>query len=200
MAEVLLLAPLRRRGAALAVGLALGALAPSAPSRSAANWAIDPSRTRIAFTVDAVAYPTTHGEFHKFRGDIAVDIEHPSRSRVSFHVEAASVDVGSASFSDYVRSVAFLDAPRFPSIDFASTAVQKLDERHVRVTGDLTLLGVTRPLSVDVDVERRAEGAHTRLEFTAKATIDRLAFGMNSGFPVISRDVDLEISSEAKET
>jgi polyisoprenoid-binding protein YceI len=77
--------------------------------------------------------------------------------------------------------------------------VEKLDDRHVRVTGDLTLLGVTRPLDVDVEVERRAGGSHARLGFVAKATIDRLAFGMNSGYPVISRNVDLVISSEAGE-
>ncbi len=190
---------LGRRVAALAVGLALGAVAPGTASRSASNWAIDPARTHIAFAVDAVAYPRTHGEFHKFDGSIAVDLEHPARSRVSFHVQAQSVDVGSAAFSDYIRSEVLLDAPRFPTIDFASTAVEKLDEHHVHVTGDLTLLGVTRPLGVDVEVERRVEGSHTRLGFTAKARIDRLEFGMNSGYPVISRDVDLVISSEAIE-
>jgi polyisoprenoid-binding protein YceI len=187
------------RGAALAIGLALGALALSTPSRSASNWAIDPARTHTTFDIDAVAYPRTHGEFRKFAGTIAVDLEHPARSRVSFHVEAQSVDVGSASFNDYVRSAVLLDAPRFPTIDFASTSVEKLDERRVRVTGDLTLLGVTRPLGVDVEVERRGEGTHARLGFTARARIDRLEFGMNSGFPVISRDVDLVISSEASE-
>lgn len=199
MTEVSRYASIKRRGAALAVGLALGAGAPSTESRSASNWAIDPARTHIAFAVDAVAYPRTHGEFHKFEGTIAVDLDHPMRSCVSFHVAAQSVDVGSPSFNDYIRSEALLDAPHFPTIDFASTSVEKLDEHRVRVNGDLTLLGVTRPLGVDVEVERRTDGSHARLGFTATAKIDRLAFGMNSGFPVISRDVDLVISSEAIE-
>jgi polyisoprenoid-binding protein YceI len=64
----------------------------------------------------------------------------------------------------------------------------------VALTGDLTLLGVTQPLEVDVAVKRLADG---RFAFVAHARIDRLAFGMNSGFPVISRDVDLTVSSEA---
>ncbi|MGD0640782.1 MAG: YceI family protein [Roseiarcus sp.] len=186
-----------RRGAALVAGLALGALAASTPARPAATWSIDPARTHIAFSVDAVGYPRTQGEFRRFEGSIAVDLDHPARSHVSFRVDAGSVDVGSSSFSDYVRSVAFLDAPRFPTIDFSSTSVEKLDNRHVRVIGDMTLLGVTLPVVVDVAVERRAEGSHARLGFVAKATIDRLAFGMNSGYPVISRDVELVISSEA---
>jgi polyisoprenoid-binding protein YceI len=77
---------------------------------------------------------------------------------------------------------------------------RKIDERTVRVTGNLTLLGVTRLLDVEVDVEGRGEGSRKRLGFTAKARIDRLSFGMTSGYPVISREVDLVISSEAYES
>ena len=66
------------------------------------------------------------------------------------------------------------------------------------MTGDLTLLGVTKPLTVDVDVER-PDGRKGPLEFLAKTQINRLEFGMNSGFPLVSRDVDLTIRSEAAE-
>ena len=107
------------------------------------------------------------------------------------------MDVGSASFDDYLRSDAFLNSTRFPSIDFVSSSVAKVDDHTVRVIGELTLLGVTRPLSVDVAVER--EGGGGRLAFLAKTNIDRLAFGMNSGFPLVSRDVELVISSAAVE-
>jgi polyisoprenoid-binding protein YceI len=114
-------------------------------------------------------------------------------------VQSQSVDVGSPSFDDYLRSVAFLDSTRFPSIDFVSNSVAKVDDHTVRVTGELTLLGVTRPLSVDVAVEREGSGRAQRLAFLAKTSIDRLAFGMNSGFPLVSRDVELVISSAAIE-
>ncbi|WP_158817606.1 YceI family protein [Methylocapsa sp. S129] len=183
------------------VALALTALtigqAGDAAARS--NWAIDPARTRISFSIDAVGYPKTEGEFHQFDGRISVDFDHPGQSRVSFHVEAQSIDVGSASFSDYLRSAAFLNAARFKEIVFTSTAVEKIDEHEIRVTGDLTMLGVTMPLTVDVAVSRQTGQSRARLGFTAHAKIDRLAFGMNSGFPVISRDVDLLVASEAIE-
>jgi polyisoprenoid-binding protein YceI len=185
------------RAAALAFGLTLAALGSEGAARAASNWAIDPTRTHIAFDVDAVAYPRTHGEFRQFAGTIVVDLDHPARSRVSFRVQSGSVDVGSSSFNDYLRSQALLDASRFPTIEFASTSVEKLDDHRVRVTGELTLLGVTHPLGVEVEVERKPDGSRARLGFTAKAKIDRLDFGMNSGFPVISRDVDLVITSEA---
>jgi polyisoprenoid-binding protein YceI len=182
--------------ATLTVGLFAGALAPAAAS---ANWRIDPARTHIAFAIDAVGYPCTHGQFRQFSGRISVDLDHPDRSSVTFHVQSQSVDVGSQPFDDYLRSAAFLDAAKFPSIDFVSKSVEKVDDRTVRVTGDLTLLGVTRPLSVDVAVQRETADGGGRFVFLAKTSIDRLAFGMNSGFPLVSREVELAISSEAAE-
>ena len=180
--------------------LTLGVLAQAhVPALAAANWRIDPSRTHIAFAIDAVGYPRTHGQFLQFQGRISVDLDHPDKSSVAFHVQSQSVDVGSPSFDDYLRSVAFLDVARFPSIDFVSSSVAKVDDHTVRVTGELTLLGVTRPLSVDVAVQRDTSGGSARLAFSAKASIDRLAFGMNSGFPLVSREVELVISSEAVE-
>ena len=180
--------------------LALCVLAETpSPAVASANWRIDPSRTHIAFAIDAVGYPRTQGQFRQFQGRISVDLDHPDKSSVAFHVQSQSVDVGSSPFDDYLRSVAFLDAARFPSIDFVSSSVEKVDDHTVRVTGELTLLGVTRPLSVDVAVQREMSGGSARLAFSAKTSIDRLAFGMNSGFPLVSREVDLVISSEAAE-
>ena len=191
----------RSRRCAAAAPLALAFLTAATPIYAAqsSNWAIDPARTHISFSIDAIGYPRTEGEFRRFDGHIRVDFEHPAQSRVSFQVEAGSVDVGSASFSDYLRSEAFLNAMRFKEIAFVSTGVEKIDEHSIRVTGDLTMLGVTQPLTVDVEVERPAGQSHGRLGFTAHAKIDRLGFGMNSGFPIISRDVDLVVASEAVE-
>ena len=179
--------------------LALVGIGPPSFAATRSNWEIDPARTHISFSIDAIGYPRTQGEFRHFDGRVSVDFDHPAQSRVSFRVETQSVDVGSASFSDFLRGQAFLNADRFKEIAFTSTAVEKIDERQIRVTGDLTMLGMTRPLTVDVEVSRQAGQSHARLGFTARAKIDRLAFGMNSGFPIISRDVDLTVASEAIE-
>jgi polyisoprenoid-binding protein YceI len=189
-----------RRARILCAIVALSVLGQTrAPAFAAANWRIDPARTHIAFAIDAIGYPRTRGQFRQFAGRISVDLDHPDRSSVAFHVQSQSVDVGSPSFDDYMRSVAFLDTAHFPSIDFVSKSVEKVGDHTVRVTGDLTLLGVTRPLSVDVEVQREASGGGERLDFLAKTSIDRLAFGMTSGFPLVSREVELVISSEAVE-
>ncbi len=188
------------RARSLCAILALAAVwhAP-APAVAAANWKIDPARTEIAFAIDSVGYPRTEGHVRRFEGRISVDFDRPEKSSVAFHVQSGSVDVGSASFSDYLRSSAFLDADRYPSIDFVSTSVQRVSDHMVRVSGDLTMLGVTKPLSVDVVVTRDAGGGRARLDFQAETRIDRLEFGMNSGFPLVSREVQLVISSAANE-
>ena len=188
-----------RRPAAAALLVAALAFGRSGDASARSNWAIDPARTRISFSIDAIGYPRTEGEFRRFEGHISVDFDHPAQSRVSFHVEAQSIDVGSASFGDYLRSEAFLNAARFKEIVFTSTGVEKIDEHEIRVTGDLTMLGVTQPLTVDVEVSRPAGQSHARLGFTAHAKINRLQFGMNVGFPIISRDVDLQVASEVVE-
>ncbi len=182
----------RRRIAGALFALTLSSF--SSSSGAASRWNLDPDRTHISFAIDAVGYPRTKGLFHKFDGRIDIDFEHPEHSKVTIRVRSESVDVGSASFSDYLRSVAFFDTTRFPTIDFVSNEVHKLDDHTVRVAGDLTLLGVTRPLSIDVTVRRGSDG---RLGFDAETHIDRLAFGMNSGYPLVSRDVQMQVSTEA---
>lgn len=178
---------------------ALAALQTTTFAFAADNWRIDPARTTIGFAIDAVGFPRTEGRFHRFEGRILVDFDHPGRSSVVFHVQSQSVDVGSPSFSDYVRSPAFLDSAKRPSIDFVSTSVERINDHAVRVSGELTLRGVTKPIAVDVAVERLDSGGRRRLEFHAETRIDRLAFGMSSGYPLVSREVDLEITSAAEE-
>ncbi len=178
--------------------VALAASQAPAPAFAGGDWRIDPARTTIGFAIDAVGFPRTEGQFHRFEGRISVDFDHPNRSSVVFHVQSQSVDVGSKSFSDYVRSAAFLDSAEHPSIDFVSRSVERISDHAVRVSGDLTLIGVTKPIAVDVAVERGEAGGRQRLTFRAETKIDRLAFGMNSGFPLVSREVDLKISSEAE--
>ena len=158
---------------------------------------IDPSRTHIQFHVAAIGWPLTKGSFSSFSGKIVVDLKRPEASSVVFRVAARSIDVGSPSFDDYLRGDAFFDVARYPDITFVSNRVEKLDAHNARVSGDLTLRGVTRPFTVDVALEGAGDGA-SRLRFRATGTVHRLEFGMNAGFPAISNDVDLIISTEAE--
>jgi polyisoprenoid-binding protein YceI len=179
--------------ALLALALVAGAVAAQARS----SWKIDPSQTHVRFWVDAIGWPRTIGEFKSFEGRIDIDFARPSRSRVDFRVAAKSVDANSASLNDYLRSEVFLNAANFPGMRFISTSVEKRDEQHARVTGDLTLLGVTRPISLDVEVARKLAGTNQRVGFKATGVINRLDFGMNSGYPLISDAIHLTVTTEA---
>lgn len=177
------------------LGLTLIAATVAAEARS--SWKIVPSQTHVRFWVDAIGWPRTAGEFKSFDGRIDIDFDRPSRSRVDFKVAAKSVDANSASLNDYLRSEVFLNVANFPGMRFISTSVEKRDEQHARVTGDLTMLGVTRPISLDVEVVRKLAGSNQRVGFKATGVINRLDFGMNSGYPLISDAIHLTITTEA---
>jgi polyisoprenoid-binding protein YceI len=177
------------------LGLVLIAATVAAQARS--SWQIDPSQTHVRFWVDAIGWPRTTGEFKSFEGRIDIDFDRPSRSRVDFRVAAKSVDVDSANMDGYLRSEVFFNVARFPDMRFVSTSVEKRDEHHAQVTGDLTMLGVTRPISLDVEVARRLAGTNQRVGFKATGVINHLDFGMNSGYPLISDAIHLTVTTEA---
>jgi polyisoprenoid-binding protein YceI len=177
------------------LGLALIAATVAAQARS--SWKIDPSQTHVRFWIDAIGWPRTAGEFKSFDGRIDIDFDRPSRSRVDFRVAAKSVDVNSATMDNYLRSEVFLNVANFPDMRFISTSVEKRDEHFARVTGDLTMLGVTRPISLDVEVAQKLAGTNQRVGFKATGIINRLDFGMNSGYPLISDAIHLTVTTEA---
>jgi polyisoprenoid-binding protein YceI len=154
---------------------------------------IDPAKTRITFDIDAVGWPTTRGVFKSFDGRITVDLEQPEKSAVTFKVNAASVDAGSAGITSYIRSESMLNVAKYPQISFTSTKVVRTGERSVRVTGEMSFFGTTLPASFDVDVEKSAKGKE--MAFVAKGTIKRGDYGFISGQPLISDDVRVTVAT-----
>lgn len=189
-----------RRVAAVAVMAALlGApfLTSAKPGHAATSrWTLVPTRTAVTFSVDAIGWPKTEGRFRDFSGDIEIDLDHPSASRIRFSVRTASLDVGSSMLTGYIRSSSFLDTDRHPEARFVSTSVEKVGENEVRMTGEFTLLGVTKPMVADVTVSPR-DGVKSRLEFVVRTQLHRSEYGMNAGQPIISDIVAIEVASEA---
>ena len=118
-------------------------------------WRIDETQTVIGFKIEAAGFPTTRGRFNHYTGRILIDFEHPAKSFASFTVDSASVDLGSPSFNDFVKSPVLLNADRFPTLSFTSTVVEKLDARTARVTGSLMMLRVWRRVDLDQRGPRR---------------------------------------------
>src|SRR5271163_4889131 len=149
------------------------------------SWRIDEAQTWIGFKIDAVGFPTTHGHFAHYSCQVLIDFDRPAKSYTTFTVESASVDVGSSSFNEFVKSAVLLDAERFPTMSFASTQVEKLDAHTARVIGNLTMLGVSKPLTLTVNVETDPSAKGRAVAFVAKGTIARSDFGMKFGIPLI---------------
>jgi polyisoprenoid-binding protein YceI len=163
----------------------------------AQGWRIDEAQTSIGFTIDAVGFPTTHGRFAHYRGRLLIDFDRPAKSYTTFTVDAASLDVGSASFNDFVKSAVLLNVERFPTMSFASTQVEKVDAHTARVTGNLTLLGVTKPITLTVDVATDPAAKGRTVAFVAKGRIQRSDFGMMFGIPLIDDALEITVKTRA---
>ena len=163
----------------------------------ARSWRIDEALTWIGFKIDAVGFPTTHGRFAHYRGQVHLDFDRPAKSFTAFTVESASVDVGSSAFNDFVKSAALLDVERFPTMNFTSTQVEKLDAHTARVTGNLTMLGVTKPIALTVNVESEPLDKAGSVAFVAKGTILRSDFGMKFGVPLIDDALEITVKTRA---
>jgi polyisoprenoid-binding protein YceI len=184
----------RAGGCAGATILLLTAFSPALSA--AETLRINPQKTRIIFEIDAVGWPTTKGAFKAFQGNINVDFKEPAKSAVSFVVQSGSVDAGSYSVTGFIKSESMLNTGAFPEMRFRSSSVEKLSESAVRVAGNMTFMGQTRPVSFQVDVDQR-QYAQKQLRFSARGTIKRSEFGFISGQPLIADDVRILVTTEA---
>lgn len=160
-------------------------------------WRIDEAHTSIGFKIDAVGFPTTLGHFNRYSGRILLDFAHPAKSFTSFTVESGSVDVGSPSFNDFVKSAALLNVEKFPTLSFASTQVEKLDPRTARVIGNLTMLGVSKPVALTVNVDTDPSAKGRIVAFVATGKISRSDFGMIFGIPLIDDALEITVKTRA---
>ena len=118
---------------------------------SASSWQIDPDHSSIQFKVRHLMVSNVKGVFHKVSGLIEIDDKEITRSRVSVTIETASVDTGVAKRDEDLRNAAFFDAARYPTMTFVTKKVVQSGPDGLKVTGDLTIHGVTREVTLDVD-------------------------------------------------
>ena len=177
--------------------LALLPFAGTGEATAAQGWRIDEAHTWIGFKIDAVGFPTTRGHFNHYSGKVLIDFDRPAKSFTSFTVDSTSIDLGSQAFTDFVKSSPLLSAEKYPTLSFISTQVEKLDSRTARVTGNLTMLGVTKPivLTVNVDTDPSAKGR--AVAFVATGTIARSEFGMTFGVPLIDDALEITVKTRA---
>ncbi len=149
------------------------------------------------------------GQFDKFDGSVYLDGENPANSHVELTIKADSIDTRNPDRDNHLRSNDFLAMKEYPEITFRSTQVEKLDDEHYRVTGDLTIRGVTKPVPVDFEFSGVVVDpwGNQRVGFEGAATINRKDWGvswnaaLDGGGVMVSDKVNLELEVEAiKET
>jgi len=113
------------------------------------NYTVDVAHTRIGVRARHAMVTTVRGAFTEFAGTAHLDVANPAGSSVELTIKTASIDTGTPDRDAHLRSADFLDVERYPELTFRSTSVEQIDEEVYQVTGDLTIKGLTRPVSID---------------------------------------------------
>jgi polyisoprenoid-binding protein YceI len=138
----------------------------------------------VSFAIRVMSVTTTRGSFNTLRGQLHIDEQTPANSWVEAEVDAASINTHNRLRDTHLRSNAFFAVKKYPTIAFRSTRVEHTGGNTYKVTGNLTLLGVTKPVTFDVDYSGWSVGLDTRAGLTARATINRDDFGLGRGMMV----------------
>jgi polyisoprenoid-binding protein YceI len=170
----------------------------------AGTYVLDPAHTRLGFAVRHMAVSKVRGGLNAFEGSLVIG-EDPLDSKVEVSIDATSVDTRDEARDNHLRSNDFFDVENHPRWSFASTGVRPTGDDQWEVDGDLTIRGVTRPVTLRTVFEGvvRDPYGNMRLGFTATTSIDRNDFGvafnavMEAGGLVVAKKVDIEIEAEA---
>ena len=170
----------------------------------AGTWTVDPAHSKAGFSVKHMGVSTVRGEFREFEGSLEIG-EDLSSATVRGSVRAASVDTSEAQRDEHLRSADFFDVEQFPELRFESSSIEQLDEDTFRITGDLTLHGVTLELELEAEVEGTGTGpdGSERIGLGVTGQLSRGDYGMKfnqalgSGNVMVSDKVKLALDIEA---
>lgn len=184
---------------ALSAGLA-GALALPAVAATS-DWTVDPAHSSAQFAVKHLAISTVRGAFTKVQGTVQFDDKDVSKSVVDVTIDAGSVDTREPNRDKDLRSDHFFDVDHFPTITFKSKKVEQVAPGKLKITGDLTIHGVTKEAVLDVDgpsAPIKDPWGNQRMGVNASTKINRKDFGVgaNYGAAMIGEDISITIDSE----
>jgi polyisoprenoid-binding protein YceI len=169
------------------------------------TYTIDPAHTRIGFVARHAMVTKVRGSFNEFEGTATLDAAKPADSRVQVTITAASIDTRNAQRDEHLRSNDFLAMDEYPQITFSSTGVRPAGDTTFEVTGDLTIKGMTNPITIPVSFEGAAKDpfGNLRVGFEGSVTINRKDYGitwnaaLETGGVLISDKVTLEFDVSA---
>ncbi len=184
----------------LAVLLAMLAFASSAPAVHAQTYTIDPGHTYPSFEADHLGLSFWRGKFTKTTGKVILDRGSSTGGSIEITIDASSVDFGHAKMNENARGKDMFNVEQFPTVTYKSRALKFEGEKLVAVEGDMTLLGVTKPMPLKVTHFKCMMHAMLKREVCgvdASARFDRSDYGLSYGVPRFSPEVKLQIQAEA---
>lgn len=177
----------------------------TAPTSLTGTYAVDATHSRIGFVARHAMVTKVRGSFNEFEGSGYFDAENPANSRLALTIQAASIDTRNADRDGHLKSNDFFDMETYPEITFASTAVEQVDAENYRVTGDLTIKDITKPVTVNFEYTGTAVDpfGNTRVGFEGKTTVNRKDWGISwnaaleAGGVLVGEKVTLEFEVSA---
>jgi polyisoprenoid-binding protein YceI len=168
------------------------------------SWQIDSSHSHIQFSVRHMMISTVRGRFEEFTGTVHFDEQAPENSSVEVEIRADSIYTRDANRDGHLKSPDFLNSAEYPVLTFKSTRVEKTNNSHGRIYGDLTIRGVTRPVVLDTEFvgKARSPWGTTSAGFSASTSIDRRDWGLTwnqaleTGGILVGDTVKIEIELE----
>lgn len=163
-------------------------------SAMAETYKVDPVHSSVVFRVLHQQVSFVYGRFNQVNGTFDYDPAAPEKATFNFEVETASIDTGVEKRDTHLKSPDFFDAAEYPVITFKSTSVKSASENTLEVTGDLTLHGTTKPITVTMKHTGIADGQRgKRAGFATEFTVKRSDFGMSFMIPGVSDEVQLMV-------
>lgn len=188
-----------------AVGAGLAAVLAIPANAGTTTWQVDPKHSDAQFAVTHLMISTVRGEFHSINGTVILDDKNISNSSVNVTIDATTVDTREPDRDKDLRSANFFDVAKFPTFTFKSTKVEQVAPGKLKVTGDLSMHGVTKSVVLDVDGPKAAikdPWGLTRSAVTATTKINRKDFGLNwnktmdTGGAIVGDDVNITLDVE----
>jgi polyisoprenoid-binding protein YceI len=180
--------------------LFLSACAVAAP----VAYTLDPAHTQVQFSWNHLQYSNPEAGFDDVTGTLLWDTDDIAQSSVDVTIAVESLHSHGAVLDQKLKSAEFLDAPNYPTMRFVSTRVERMEDAtgHMRISGSLTVHGITRPVSLDAQINR--VGVYPMLEvpaagFSANTVIKRSEFGVGAGIPYVGDELKVRITTEALE-
>jgi len=182
------------------LSLLVVALFTAAAWAQGAEWQIDPAHTTVAFTVRHMGISNVHGRFTKVSGSAVVNDNDPSKDSVNATIDATSIDTGVEMRDNDLKSANYFDVAQFGTITFKSKSVSKNGDGKLKIVGDLTIHGVTKEVTLDVDGPSAPAkmGPNLKRGLSATTTVNRKDFGVGMKYPaaVVGEQIKIDIDTE----